>query len=44
MLHTILWTLTGVLVVVAAVAAIGLVIVVAAALATAIRDLRDGRR
>lgn len=44
MLHTILWTLTGVLVVVVAVAAIGLVIVVAAALATAIRDLRDGRR
>ena len=44
MWNAILWTLTGVLVVVVAVAAIGLVIVVAAALATAIRDLRDGRR
>ena len=39
-----LWTLTGVLIVVIALAAIGLVIVVAAALATTIRDLRDGRR
>ena len=44
MLHTILWTLTGVLIVVIALAAIGLVIVVAGALATAIRDLRDGTR
>lgn len=44
MWNAILWTLAGVLVVVIAIAAIGLVIVVAAALATAIRDLRDGRR
>lgn len=43
-MDAILWTLNGVLIVVVAVAAIGLVIVVAAALATAIRDLRDGRR
>ena len=41
MLHTILWTLTGVLIVVIALAAICLVIVVAGALATTIRDLRD---
>lgn len=44
MWNAILWALTGVLIVVIAIAAIGLVIVVAAALATAIRDLRDGRR